>query len=114
MCSVQRTKALAAMPIGVPGWPGFAFSTASAARKRMVLTQSSSNLSFPPGTRPCDRSAATVAVLASVAALDSSMENLLHGEPLAARGQRDGNHRFPVRRPPLAGAGLYSRQHPTI
>ncbi len=36
------------MPIGVPGCPDFAFSTASTARKRIVLTQFSSSLSFLP------------------------------------------------------------------
>src|SRR5512140_1290874 len=30
---------MSAIPIGVPGWPEFAFSTASTARNRIVLTQ---------------------------------------------------------------------------
>jgi hypothetical protein len=34
---------MGAAPIGIPGWPLLAFWTASIARKRMVLMQSSSN-----------------------------------------------------------------------
>src|ERR1700694_4603171 len=37
MCRLQRTNAAGAQPIGMPGWPLFAFSMASMARKRMVL-----------------------------------------------------------------------------
>src|SRR6266702_6722461 len=40
---VQRRYAIGAAPIGIPGWPLLAFCTASTARKRMVLMQSSSN-----------------------------------------------------------------------
>src|SRR5512137_763986 len=35
---LQSTKAMSAAPMGMPGWPLFAFWTASAARKRMVST----------------------------------------------------------------------------
>src|SRR3954454_15744154 len=59
---------MSAMPIGVPGWPDFAFSTASTARKRMVLTQSSSSLSFWPIFGSLLSSATAMAVLASWAA----------------------------------------------
>src|SRR4051812_25750097 len=38
---LQRTKARSAMPIGAPGWPELAFSTASTASMRSVLTQAS-------------------------------------------------------------------------
>ena len=34
---VKRTVAMSAMPIGMPGWPEFAFSTASMERKRIAL-----------------------------------------------------------------------------
>src|ERR1051325_9931919 len=59
---------MSAIPIGVPGWPDFAFSTASTARKRMVLTQSSSSLSFAPIFGWLLSSATAIAVLASWAA----------------------------------------------
>ena len=36
----HRTSEISAMPIGMPGWPDFAFSTASMARTRMALTTS--------------------------------------------------------------------------
>lgn len=45
---VQSTYAIAAAPIGNPGWPEFAFSTASTAKKRIVLIQSWSS---SPGDR---------------------------------------------------------------
>src|SRR6266404_9679387 len=35
-CRLQSTNAIGAAPMGIPGWPLFAFSTASTARKRMV------------------------------------------------------------------------------
>ena len=35
---------MGAAPIGIPGWPLFAFCTASTARKRRVLMQSWSKL----------------------------------------------------------------------
>ena len=37
---VKRTVAASAMPMGIPGWPDLAFSTASAAKKRMALAMS--------------------------------------------------------------------------
>lgn len=36
----QRTNAIGAAPIGSPGWPEFAFCTASMARKRMEFIHS--------------------------------------------------------------------------
>src|SRR5262245_44830971 len=44
---VHRTYAIGAAPIGRPGWPEFAFCTASAARNRMVLTASFSSSDCP-------------------------------------------------------------------
>jgi len=44
---LQRTKATSAMPMGMPGWPDFAFSTASMARNLMVFTPS--RVSSGPG-----------------------------------------------------------------
>ncbi len=35
---------MGAAPMGMPGWPELAFSTASAASRRMVFTHSSSKL----------------------------------------------------------------------
>src|SRR5437660_11125168 len=35
-CRLQSANAIGAAPMGIPGWPLFAFSTASTARKRMV------------------------------------------------------------------------------
>src|ERR1051326_6744743 len=66
--SVQMTKPMSAIPIGVPGCPDFAFSTASTARKRMALTQSCSSLSFAPIFGSLLSSATAMAVLASCAA----------------------------------------------
>src|SRR5437773_6984412 len=60
---------MSASPIGVPGCPDFAFSTASTARKRIVLTQSSSSLSFSPIFGSLLASAASIAALASCAVL---------------------------------------------
>src|SRR6476659_7391219 len=60
---------MSAMPIGVPGWPEFAFCTASTARKRIVLTQSSSSLSFDPIFGSLLSSATAIAVAPSFAAL---------------------------------------------
>ena len=58
-CRVNSVYATAAAPMGMPGWPEFAFCTPSTARKRMVSMQRSSRvsalatgltcvLSFPP------------------------------------------------------------------
>ncbi len=38
----HNTYAIGAAPRGKPGWPDFAFSTASTAKKRIVLMHSSS------------------------------------------------------------------------
>ncbi len=48
---VQSTKAASAIPIGMPGWPDFAFCTLSIARPRIVLTASWSS-SSPVSSRP--------------------------------------------------------------
>jgi hypothetical protein len=37
---VNSTVATSAIPIGMPGWPDLAFSTASAARKRTAFAMS--------------------------------------------------------------------------
>src|SRR5438105_10108425 len=88
------------MPMGEPGWPDFAFSTASTARKRIVLTQSSSSLSFSPAFGSLLASAASIAELASWATL--LMRNLRSGgqRPSAVRTAEGG-------RPPWE-RGLYS------
>ena len=44
---VERLIAAGAIPIGIPGCPLLAFSTASIARKRIVLTHSSSSWDRP-------------------------------------------------------------------
>src|ERR1700724_1032600 len=43
---VQRVKAIAAAPMGKPGWPEFAYWTASAESIRMVLIHCSSSSRF--------------------------------------------------------------------
>src|SRR3954462_13857694 len=54
MCRVNRAYASGASAIGVPGWPEFAFWTASIDNVRIVLTQSSSRVvrSSATDTRP--------------------------------------------------------------
>src|ERR1700712_4797419 len=46
MTFVNRTVATSAQPIGRPGWPELAFSTASMARERRALAISSAVLEF--------------------------------------------------------------------
>src|SRR5215212_3780593 len=41
-CRVQRATAISAMPIGMPGWPDLAASTASIANARIELASSAS------------------------------------------------------------------------
>src|SRR5687768_6484891 len=60
---------MSAIPIGVPGWPECAFSTASTARKRIVLTHSSSSLSFLPTRGRLLSSATEIAAAPSAAVL---------------------------------------------
>jgi hypothetical protein len=48
-CRVQRRYESGASPIGVPGWPDFAFCTASAERNRIVLMARSASGAFSKG-----------------------------------------------------------------
>src|ERR1700751_5050260 len=42
-CRIHSAQAISAIPIGIPGWPEFAFWTASIARARMALHMSRSS-----------------------------------------------------------------------
>src|SRR5262245_4717804 len=83
---VKRTVATSAMPIGMPGWPELAFSTASMDRARMALAISRSD------TSECaDFWAVAAAILGP-----KSCESGPHHAALVFHGQQQKPRRVPI------------------
>src|SRR5436305_5554417 len=87
---------MSASPIGVPGCPDFAFSTASTARKRIVLTQSSSRRSFEPIFGSLLDSAVLIAAAALVSVMQILRRRGVYSAKIREILQRTGGLGMPV------------------
>src|SRR3546814_1456369 len=76
-CSENRTTAASAMPIGMPGWPEAAASTASMASARMALARAL----WSPGERAAPR-AGCLDVMAPVAGVGGRARSEEHTSEL--------------------------------
>jgi len=109
-CLSKSAKAVGAMPMGIPGWPLDAFSTASMARKRIVLThvsvKGSPVLSCSLGTDVVAASIRTTPAATGrrVAARPPPRRAPAHADRAGQRATVEAAERTAVRRPVDGGA----------